>query len=279
YTTTVANLGPGDHTICVTANGSDVSGQVVPVTRCETIHLLQLTATPPSETNELGSDNSHTVTATILGDPGQVAGLLVDFTVTGQNAGAAGTCSPNADCTTDAGGQVSFTYTVPVAPGSLGTDTITVSTTLGGELASIDLTKDWVDTTPPVPACLETVNPHGNKTPPAGSTTLPGPKGGQNEDGFYELLATDDVWPPAGIDMFVRDTGSGTIFGPFLVGTKIKYTEDPLAIPVAKKMGSGKGKSDAIDQHIIGNGDPMVMAVDGSGNQAGVLCLVPAPPK
>ena len=37
------------------------------------------------------------------------------------------------------------------------------------------------------PFCTETVNPHGQNVPPAGSTTLPGPNGGQNEDGFYKV--------------------------------------------------------------------------------------------
>jgi len=44
---------------------------------------------------------------------------------------------------------------------------------------------------PPRASCIEYVNPHGQTIPPAGSTTLPGPKGGQNEDGFYLLGATD----------------------------------------------------------------------------------------
>lgn len=34
-------------------------------------------------------------------------------------------------------------------------------------------------------ACIEIFNPHGKTVPPAGNTTLPGPNGGQNEDGFY----------------------------------------------------------------------------------------------
>ena len=38
-----------------------------------------------------------------------------------------------------------------------------------------------------VPSCVESVNPHGQNTPPAGSTTLPGPNGGQNDDGFYKI--------------------------------------------------------------------------------------------
>jgi len=36
-----------------------------------------------------------------------------------------------------------------------------------------------------VPSCTETVNPHGQNVPPAGSTTLPGPRGGINDDGFW----------------------------------------------------------------------------------------------
>ncbi len=48
------------------------------------------------------------------------------------------------------------------------------------------------DETPPKIGCIETVNPHGKNIPPAGSTTLPGSKGGQNEDGFYELIGKDD---------------------------------------------------------------------------------------
>jgi len=130
-------------------------------------------------------------------------------------------------------------------------------------------------------ACLETVNPHGKKVPPAGRTTLPGPKGGQNEDGFYELTATDDVDPDP--EIWVRDTGSGTVFGPFASGTKIKYTEDQDAIPEIKTMGSrgsSKGKAGAIAYHLIGNGDAAVTAVDASGNTATqAMCHVPPAPK
>lgn len=273
YTTTVTGLGPGDHEICVTANGEDAQGGTASVTQCETIHLLKLTAAPDTETNELGSDNQHTVTATILGDPSQVGGRLVNFVVTGQNAGATGTCSPNADCTTDASGQVSFTYTVPIEPDSLGTDTITVSTHIDAADPSVALSKDWVDTTPPEPSCTESVNPHGKNTPPAGSTTLPGSKGGQNEDGFYELGAVDDVWPAGDLEIFVNG------FGPFAVGDVVKYTQDDDAIPESKKMG-GNGQSQAVAAHIIGNGDASVVAVDGSGNVSDPLvCLVPQPPK
>ena len=275
YQTTVPNLGPGDHEICVTAYGSDVTGGTANVTQCETIHLLKLTAAPSDETNELGSDNQHTVTATILGDSAQVGGRKVDFAVTGQNptSESDGTCSPNADCTTDASGQVSFTYTVPVEPESLGTDTITVSTTIASTVDSVDLKKDWIDTTPPVAQCVETVNPHGKNTPKAPGT-------GQNEDGFYRLLATDDVWPADALEVYVTDGGSGTVFGPFSVGTNIKYTEANGTTPTMKAMGSSKGNAGAITAHITGNGDAQLTAVDGSGNVSDpVSCLVAPPPK
>lgn len=38
-------------------------------------------------------------------------------------------------------------------------------------------------------ACWELWNPHGQTTPPAGNTTLPGAQGGQNEDGYYQVGA------------------------------------------------------------------------------------------
>jgi len=141
-----------------------------------------------------------------------------------------------------------------------------------------------VDDEPPIAACRETVNPHGKRVPPAGSTTLPGPKGGQNEDGFYELLAKDVAPPPLPPDpdpeIFVVDTGSGTLFGPFASGTRIKYTEANGATPGMKKIGSTSGQAGAIAAHITGTGDAAVFAVDAAGNESDlVFCLVPPPPK
>jgi hypothetical protein len=138
------------------------------------------------------------------------------------------------------------------------------------------------DVTPPVVRCVETTNPHGQNVPPAGSTTLPGPKGGQNEDGFYELLAVDNVDPNP--EIFVVDLGSGTIFPSaplgFPSGTKIKYTQAPGATPSIKKIGSTNGEAGAVAWHIKGTGDMAIFAVDDAGNvSARVTCLVPPPPK
>ena len=244
-----------------------------------------ITLDPPTDTNEAGS--SHTVTATVTFGGNPVVGTLVSFSVTsGPNFGQAsdpntGECSLNNDCTTDANGQVSWTYTSVFATG---TDTIVACfTDERGTETCAEATKDWVDTTAPRVACRETVNPDGRTVPPAGSTTLPGPKGGQNEDGFYELLARDTVDPDP--DIFVVDKGKDgvfgtaddTTFGPYPSGTKVKYTEANGATPNAKPIG---GPNSAVDWHITGNGDMGIFAVDAAGNVSDhVQCHVPPPPK
>ena len=261
YNTLAAGLTPGDHTLCVTATGSDVTGGTASVEQCETIHLLQLSATPATATNELGSDNSHTVTANIAGDASQVSGREVTFVVGGQNGGTTGTCTVNVDCTTDASGNVSFTYTVPVAPSSIGLDSITVTTPIGGNISTVIVEKRWVDTTPPEAACTPTVNPAGKTIPKA-----------QNEDGFWQLLATDAVDPNP--EIFVVDSGTGTVFGPYASTTNIKYVQAPGATPSATPM------TGAVAWLIKGKGDMQMFAKDDFGNQsAAQSCLVPPPPK
>ena len=176
YSTTTAGLNPGSHQICVTAFGTDVTGGSANVSTCVTVKVYDLVLTPATASNELGSDDTHTVTATLNGPAGSVGGYLVGFAVSGQNAGATGTCAP-ADCKTDASGHVTFTYSVPVAPSSLGVDTITASVTLGNPTGATDtetVTKRWVDTTPPVASCVPTTNPSGKNVPPAGRTRRAG---------------------------------------------------------------------------------------------------------
>jgi hypothetical protein len=120
------------------------------------------------------------------------------------------------------------------------------------------------------------VNPHGDTVPPAGSTTLPGSKGGQNPDGFYQLLATDNLDPAPQI--FVTDAGGAGPFGPFASGDNVKITEAPGAVPGSKSIGSDSGSAGAVAAHITLNGDAIVTAVDASGNSESTTCLVPPPP-
>jgi hypothetical protein len=75
-----------------------------------------------------------------------------------------------------------------------------------------------------VPFCKEDVNPHGQNVPPAGSTTLPGPNGGINDDGFY-IVGTD-----VATSVTLQDT-DGNVFGVFPSGTRVKYTEANGATP------------------------------------------------
>ena len=141
------------------------------------------------------------------------------------------------------------------------------------------MTKEWVDTTPPEAACIETVNPSGKNVPKA-----PGKGGqGQNQDGFYELTGSDDVSGVEDLEVWLVDTESGVMFGPFAVGTKVKYTEANGTTPRIKAMGAnnggGNGKGSAVDYHIWGNGDGSLVVIDGSGNASEAACLVPNPPK
>ena len=250
----------------VSYNGA-VSDTVV---ETKSIHVPGITLTPETDTNELGFDLDHTVTATVTaGDFGPVAGATVDIEITsGPNAGT------TASGTTDVNGQFSLSWTPPVDPASLGTDSVTAWLLNPDDerVASDDAAKDWVDTTPPDAACVETVNPSGKHVP-----TAPAKGGqGQNQDGFYQLLGEDVVWPTDDLEFFVVDSGSGTVFGPFAAGTNIKYIEAPGAPPKMKTMGSA---DDAVEYQIKGNGDAMLHVVDGSGNVGTAACLVPPRPQ
>jgi hypothetical protein len=129
--------------------------------------------------------------------------------------------------------------------------------------------------TSPVADCLESVNPSGKKIPPAGSTTLPGPKGGQNEDGFYELVGEDAEDGTAPV--FVTNASGSATFGPFVSGSVVKITEAPGATPSSKPMG---GPSSAVAAHITLDSDAFVFAVDSFGEESPVVsCLVPPLPK
>jgi len=263
WSTSVTGLAPGLHTICVRATGTDVGG-TGSVEDCKSIRMLQLQndGTEVNATNELGIDDTHTINVDVAGDDG---GRNVTFDVTGVNGSEGGVV------VTDTDGKASFAYSSPQDPSGLGDDEISVSITVDGETQTLTFDKEWVDTTPPTAACVESVNP-GGRVP-----TAPG-KGGQaqNQDGFYEISGDDDIWPDDQLQVFVRDSGSGTVFGPYAVGTDIKYTEDGDATPESKSIG---GPNSPVQVHIIGNGDAEVLVVDGSGNTSDAGdCLVPPPP-
>jgi hypothetical protein len=181
-----------------------------------TIDVPGIQLDPATATNEAGTN--HTVTATVSAGGSPLAGTLVDFTVlTGPNAGqtsAPSECTPSG-CTTDAAGHVAWTYTGAFA---VGQDVIEACFSFRDHRFCTRATKDWIDTTPPQAACRPSTNPAGNNIPPAGSSSLPGPKGGQNPDGFYQLFGSDLVGLAS---ILVHDSGSSFVSVPFANGDRV----------------------------------------------------------
>jgi hypothetical protein len=240
--------------------------------------ITQITLDPPTEVNDFTLDQDHAVTATVTANGQPLSGVLVSFSVkSGPNVGQASEpteCTVDPNCNTDASGQTTWSY---VSSG-LGTDVIVACyTTAGGTTHCAEAEKVWSDLTPPELSCTESTNPHGQNTPPAGSTTLPGSKGGQNEDGFY-LLTAEDLLDP-NVQIFVSDTSGSGPFGAYSSGDTVKLTESTDDPAEAKPMGNNQGQAGAVAAHIILNSDAVVQAVDASGNTTKVSCLVPPPPK
>lgn len=120
----------------------------------------------------------------------------------------------------------------------------------------------------PLGACREGVNPSGVKIPTAGKN----PKSGQNPDGFYQLLSKDNCDPNPAV--YLLDTGSSFVAGPFTNGAVIKLTQSPGRTP------SQDPAPAPIAAHLHFKGDGLLVAVDADGNiSTPQLCLVPRPPK
>jgi hypothetical protein len=121
--------------------------------------------TPASGNQPAGG--SHTVTATVEEEEPRkeeitagratlikAVGKVVNFAVTGQNTGVSGVCTtgggtPDPECTTDANGQVEFTY--PDSRGA-GADTINASVSLPRGLQTTTASWEWTPAPPPAPA-------------------------------------------------------------------------------------------------------------------------------
>ncbi|HEX2883243.1 MAG TPA: hypothetical protein VHQ42_01595 [Candidatus Limnocylindria bacterium] len=172
------------------------------------------------------------------------------------------------------GEDATFTETITVGAGAPQGETVicTADFLVDGELLdgfTQTITVHIPDVTAPLPACDEGTNPHGATVPRATN---------QNPDGFYLLTAVDNVDPDPAI--WVVDSGSGRVFGPYASGTTIKYVEAPGATPSEKTMGSTNGAAGAVTVKITGTGDALVYAIDASGNVSDpVSCLVPPPPR
>lgn len=126
-----------------------VSGSGVVVTAPD------LSLSPTSATNPVGT--SHTVTATVTQSGSPVSGAKVLFAIgSGPNTGATLTCTltggaADPGCTTGSDGKVNGTYT---DTGGAGTDTINASVTLSGSTEHATASKTWTSSTPGGPTVV-----------------------------------------------------------------------------------------------------------------------------
>jgi len=232
-TVTLAGDAPQGGTVTCTTRFL-VNGELPGPAFVQTVEIAVNDVTPPVVTVE-----SKTVEAT---GPDGATTTYAASAVDNVDGPLSPTCSP-ASGSLFGLGATTVTCAATDAAGNTGTGTGTITV---------------VDTTAPTAECPEGPNPGGH---------VPG---SHNPDGFFELTSSDAV--DAAPQVYVRDTGSGTVFGPYADGQRIKYTENG-AEPSVKTMPGGI-------LHITGTGDAEVYATDFSGNQsAPTACLVPAPPK
>ena len=145
---------------------------------------------------------------------------------------------------------------------------ITVTVSDGQLSASATFTITIVDVTAPTAACIPTTNPSAKNIPTAGTTAG---KSGMNPDGFYELVGSDNCDGTA-FGIFIKDSASTAVFGPYAVGTKFKLVQAKGVTPNVKPM------SGYIQVQL--KGDALVYGVDSSGNTSSPqVCLVPSNPK
>jgi hypothetical protein len=139
------------------------------------VTIVGIALGPTTASNEV--NQTHTVTATLtdlLGTP--QPGVLVTFTVvSGPNAGSTGTCGP-ADCTSDANGQVTFTYTGDGGPGTDAIKACFLNQESGQEVCSREVAKEW--TTPSGPT-LTAVGP---------ATLWVGLKNSDDQGTYFDLM-------------------------------------------------------------------------------------------
>ncbi len=160
--------------------------------------VVGIALTPLNATNEVGQN--HTVTASLTdlqGNP-QTAITVTFNVIAGPNAGAAGVCSPNADCTTDANGQVSFTYT---GSGGIGQDQIQASfvNDLGVLVNSLIVDKDWINRPPD---CTNAVPSIDLLWPPNHKFVLINILGVTDPDGDPVTITIDSILQDEPVDTF-----------------------------------------------------------------------------
>ena len=210
---------------------------------CATVTVVD--TTPP--------DVSCPANLTVCNDVGQCSAVVSWISTASDNCGLLSlSCSPAAGSA------------FPV-----GTTTVTCTAVdTSSNSASCTFTVTVKDCEAPLVACRAAVNPAGKKIPTAGKN----PKSGQNPDGFYQLLSKDNCDREPKI--YIKDSASAFVAGPFNSGNIVKITQSPGH--AAQKPMAG-----VVIAHVQLKGDPMLCAVDASGNASVpvISCKVPPPPK
>lgn len=198
------------------------------------------------------------------------------------------------DCATATGGAITTTFAPAgqtVLSGSDAVFTETIHVSAGAVQGQTYTCKDWAvlngqpmkdasgsiiyetktitvkDVTAPSARCVQGVNAAGKIIPPAGNN----PKSGQNPDGFYQLLASDNVGVAS---VMVCDGGSSFCSNLFAPNDYVKITQAQGASPSDDRPGPG-----VLVSHLKLKGDAILKVTDTSGLTTTAACLVPAPPK
>lgn len=267
--TIAALTGAGARVIAINVDsgfgdGLDASGQATAITAA-TGGVFLPSATPAQVTNAIISGLTNLpVTVSMTSDCAAATG------------GAVTTTFAPASQVVTSGNSASFVETIHVSLGAVQGQTYTCKdwalldgtpmTDAEGNVIYERKTITVADITAPSARCVEGVNPAG-KVPTAGAN----PKSGQNPDGFYQLVASDNV----GIaSIVVCDNGSSFCSNPFAPGDYIKLTQAQGVTPSDNRPGPG-----VITSHLMFRGDATLKVTDLSGNTATQACLVPPPPK
>jgi len=150
-----------------------------------------------------------------------------------------------------------------------GTTSVTCTATdASGNRAECRFDVIVLDKESPKVYCMPGPNPSGKKVPSAGKNS----RSGQNPDGFYKVLAQDNCDPKPKI--YVKDSASSFVAGPFASGSNLKIVQAPGARP---RQQPGPG---VIAAHVTLRGDALLYAVDAERNVSDAIsCKVPPPPK
>jgi len=262
FATTATDNCPG-----VTVSYSQASGSLFP----KGVTTVTATATDAS-----GNTAATTFTVTVVDNEAPKIACPANITV-GNDLGKCTAVVPFAATASDNCPGVVVTYSV--APGSVfpkgNTVVMATATDASGNKATCTFTVTVKDTEAPVATCVPTTNPSGKNEP--------GEKSSENNDGFYQLLGKDNCDLPAALGLYVKDSKSNYVAGPFLSGDKVKIVqigrnEDGDDDKSNKNPRMTLYKTGAIKARVYLLGDALLVVKDAAGNTS-ATALCPVPPK